>query len=160
MANSGHNGKNESFIGFSYSIGLSFLDQDGIEIDITNTLKPIELHIPRDSNLLNNVYLYVNVSPASLNVSAGSQFLPNALFIYAVNASLHIQIKPNNSNIGYLALVKFGSTPILNATAAIYDYWKFLCPNSADYQHVNDSNGAIDSYYLLFMNMKQVLLIS
>lgn len=77
--------------------------------------------------------------------------------ISSTNASLHIQLKPQNFNLAYLALVRFGQTPILNATVKQYDYWKVLCPNSSDIYSVNDTNiGAIDTFYLIFMNMAQV----
>lgn len=156
MASSGHNGRNESFIGFSYGISLSLLDQYGIEIVVKNSLRPIEMIIPRDSDLFNNDYVYVDVN--SLNISNGSQILPNGILLYATNSSIHIQIKPNNSNSGYLALLKYGSSPILTSEASSYDFWKIFCPNSTDYHQINDpgTGSLLDYYYLLFLNMKQV----
>jgi len=156
MASSGHNGKNESFIGFSYGISLSFLDQYGNEITVKNAIQPIQMYIPRDPSLYNNEYLLVNVS-SNLNISNDSQILPNAIFIYATNASIHIQIQPNNTNIGYLILLKFDSSPILTSTKMSYDFWTLLCPNSTDYYQVNDTcSSVLDSYYLFFLNMAQV----
>lgn len=158
MASSGHNGRNESFIGFSYSIGLSFLDQDGNEIVVNNMREPIEMLIPRDPNLLNNHYLLVNVSDnSSTSISNASQILRNAFVIYPTNASLHIQIKPDNESVGYLTLIKLGSSPILDTLTKMYDFWHILCPNSSDFRQVYDNTtGSLDYYYLIFLSMEQV----
>lgn len=160
MATSGFNGRNETFIGYSYGLSLSFLDQNGNELAIKNTLRPIQVYIPRDPNLLNNDYKYVNVSYYT-NTSNDSQILPNGLYIYATNASLHIQIKPTNSSVGYLVLIKFGSSPILTSSTQIYDNWTVLCPNSTDYYRVNDTTAGntLDEFYLVFFNMQQVCLL-
>lgn len=158
MAASGHNGRNESFIGFSYGMSLSFLDQNGNEIPVKNTLEPIQMFIPRDPNLLDNEYMLVNVSSNSTLVRNNSQILPNAFVVYPTNASLHIQIKPENLSVGYLALVKFGSSPILDSLTKMYDFWQLLCPNSTSdfYQVYDKSTNTTDYFYLIFLDMHQV----
>jgi len=157
MAPSGFNGRNESRTGYSYSLDLSFLDQNGNTIVIENIPQPIEMAIPRDSTLPDNVYLYVNTSTFVINSTL--QILPNSLTITATNASLHIQLKPSNSSIAYLFLLKFGSTPQLgiNSGTDSYDYWTILCPNSSDYVTINDTDTKImDSFYLIFFNQSRV----
>lgn len=157
MALSGHNGRNESLVGYSYGLDLCFLDENGNEIDVHDTLKPIQMYIPRDSNLPYDQYEFVNTS--NFTVTSENQILPNAMRIYGTNASLHIQIKPVNESVAYLILVKFGSTPLLNATTSSYDFWEILCPNSTNSYTVLDSTtGALlDSYYLVFMSQKTVV---
>jgi hypothetical protein len=148
MPNSGHNGNNETSIGLSSSIDLSFYDANGKEISIQNSKTPIEIRLPRD-NASNISYQYVNTSKLSL--SSGSQLLPNSFTIKSNNASIHLQIKPLDLSIGYLVLLKFGYTPILNSNKADYDFFKVLCPNSSDHVTLSD-----DSFYLFFLNSTQV----
>ena len=156
MAASGHNGRNESFIGFSYGISLSFLDQNGNEIVIKNMREPIKMHIPRYPKLIDNEYLFVNVTDNSTKITNSSQIMPNAFIIYPKNASLHVQIKPENTSVGYLTLVKLGSSPILDHLTKLYDFWQILCPNSSDFYQINDTASGLDYYYLMFLSMGQV----
>lgn len=155
MAQSGHNGKNESHIGYSYGLDLSFLDENGNEIVIQNIAKPIEMWIPRANNIPYDNYLHVNTS--NFTILESQQILPNSLNIASTNASLHIQLKPSNINVAYLFLIKFGSSPKLNSTYSSYDFWNALCPNSTSYYTVNDTIAQqMDSFYLIFLNQAQV----
>ena len=80
MAITGHNGDNESFIGFSSSIGLSLYDDSALEIKIqlTNSQPPIDMVIQRDSSISqSHPYQYVNIS--QIQLTTGYFFLPNAL---------------------------------------------------------------------------------
>ncbi len=96
MAVSGHNGNNESLIGMSASIGLSFYDENMNEIEITEASKPIDLTIKRDSNLNEYLFQYVNVTQIQLS----SFYLPNAFNLSENNASIHIEFKPLNWTYG------------------------------------------------------------
>ena len=124
MAVSGHNGKNETLIGMSSSIGLSFYDQNMNEIEITQTQKPIEMIIKRDPYVADYPFQYINISSFQLS----SSFLKNALYLTTNNASIHIEIKHVNFSIGYLLIMKLGYTPILNSTFADYSSFKIFCP--------------------------------
>ena len=131
MASNGHNGDNETFVGFSSAIDLTFYDVDGSRIPIENaTHRPVDMWIARDPRLGNaSSFQYVNAT--NLTVSATLQFLPNSFTVKSNNASIHIHIKPVNANVGYLLLVKLGYTPIVNATYADYDFMKLMCPQSS-----------------------------
>ena len=50
MAMSGHNGKNESHIGMSASISLNLYESNANEIQVTQSLSPIDILIQRDQN--------------------------------------------------------------------------------------------------------------
>ena len=126
MAVSGHNGDNESFIGYSSSIGLSFYDESLNEIKVINSPTPIDITILRDPSLKNAKYQYVNVS--QIKISNGSLFLQNGFYIKEINASVHIEIKPLNLNNSYLIVMKLGSTPIVNSTYTDHDFFKLICP--------------------------------
>jgi hypothetical protein len=127
MAVSGHNGDNESFIGFSSSISLSFYDENLNEIEvISNSPTPIDITILRDSSLKNTQYQYVNAS--QIKISNDSLFLQNGFYIKQINASVHIELKPLSLNVSYLIVMKLGSTPIVNSTYSNHDFLKLICP--------------------------------
>jgi hypothetical protein len=125
MAVSGHNGKNETLIGMSSSIGLSFYDQNMNEIEITQTQKPIEIIIKRDPNMADYSFQYINTTQIELSSSS----LTNAFYLTTKNASIHIELKPVNFTIGYLMVIKLGYTPILNSTFAEFTSFKLFCPS-------------------------------
>ena len=125
MAVSGHNGNNETLIGMSSSIGLSFYDQNMNEIEIKQTPRPIEMIIKRDPNMAIYSFQYINSSSFQLS----SSFLKNAFYLTANSASLHIELKPLNATIGYLLVLKIGYTPILNSTFADFTSFKLFCPS-------------------------------
>jgi len=127
MAVSGHNGDNESFIGFSSSIGLSFYDENINEIDISNAPNPIDIVISRDPSVSQTKYQYVNVS--EIKLTSGSYFLLNGLKIKSANASIHIELKPLNLSIGYLLVMKKGFSPIINSTYSDNDSFRLMCPS-------------------------------
>lgn len=156
MAVSGFNGKNETYIGTSLGLELSFLDQYGKEIPIKNLITPIEIWVPRKSSAEEDKYQYVNTSNVTVNHTL--QIFPNSMNVSSTNASVHIQIMPQDfASVAYLVLVKFGSTPFIARNRSSYDYWKVLCPGSSDIYSVNDTlTGTNDTYYLVFMNMSQV----
>jgi hypothetical protein len=126
MAVSGHNGNNESHIGMSLSIGLSFYDQNMNEIEISDTQTPIDLVIKRDQNLQEYPYQYVNAT----QIKFSSLLLPNAFNLTSKNASIHIELKPLNFTIGYLMAMKLGYTPIINSSFTDLTSFKILCPSN------------------------------
>jgi len=128
MAVSGHNGNNETLIGMSSSLGLSFYDYDSNnEIPITQSLSPIDIILPRDKSVSKYSFQYVNAT--NLEFLDGSFYLQNNLNITTQNASIHIELKPLNESIGYLIVLKLGHLPIINSTFADYTTFKFICPS-------------------------------
>jgi len=128
MAVSGHNGNNETLIGFSTSVGLSFYDENANEIPITQSKTPIDITIQRDVNLPQYSYQYVNAS--QIQLSPGSFYLPNGFNITSSNSSMHIELKPVNMGIAYFLVMKLGYTPIVNASYADYTSFKLMCPSN------------------------------
>ena len=127
MAVSGHNGNNETLIGMSTSVGLSFYDENLEEIKITKSLSPIDILIKRDPNLPEYPYQYVNAT--QIQITKDSYFMPNGFNISYLNTSIHVELKPLNLNIGYLIVMKLGYTPIINYTYLDYDFIKNFCPS-------------------------------
>ena len=129
MAVSGHNGNNETLIGMSSSLGLSFFDYEtNIEIPISQSLSPIDIILPRDKSVIKYSFQYVNAT--NLEFLDGSFYLQNNMNITTQNASLHIELKPLNESISYLIALKLGHLPIINTTYADYSSFKFICPSN------------------------------
>ena len=126
MAINGHNGNNETFIGVSNSIGLTFYDLKSNEIPIVKS--PIDIVIQRDSNLPEINFQYVNST--QIQLSPGSFYLPNAFNLTSTNASIHIELEPLDKNVGYFVALKLGSTPIINSTYSNYDAFQVNCPSN------------------------------
>jgi hypothetical protein len=132
MAVCGHNGDNESFIGFSSSIELSFFDENLNEIEIIDTAKPIDIVIPRDPSVSKHPYQYVNVSQFKLPYD--SFILQNSFNLISTNASIHIELKPLNQSIGYILVFKLGFSPIVNSIQTDYDSFKIFCPSKKSFK--------------------------
>ena len=129
MAASGHNGNNETLIGMSSSLGLSFYDYEtNSEISISQSSSPIDIRMPRDKSVSKYSFQYVNAT--NLDFLDGSFYLQNNMNITTQNASLHIELKPLNESISYLIAVKLGQLPIINTTYADYSSFKFICPSN------------------------------
>ena len=127
MAVSGHNGNNETRVGMSASIGLKFYDDNVNEIEITQSIRPIDILIQRDQNTLNYTFEYVNAT--NIGLLSGLHLLQNSFKIKMNNASIHIEISPLNLTVGYLLVMKLGFMPILNSTSADYTSFKIFCPS-------------------------------
>ena len=132
MAVSGHNGNNETLIGMSTSISLSFFDPETtIEIPISQIKSPIDMIIPRDKSVSNYSFQYVNAT--YLDFLDGSFFLQNTFNITTTNASIHIELMPMNISIGYLIVFKLGHLPIINISYTDFDSFKIICPSKKNY---------------------------
>jgi len=125
------NSLSQSNTNLSRSISLSLFDHFGNEVPFKTTVNhPIELIIPRDPNLV--------IPPMTLqNVTASSTIPHNQLFnlhfINIVNPlpiSVHLEMHPLNTSLGYLFIYKFDSSPILNSSVNQIDGWTLFCPSS------------------------------
>lgn len=125
---SGLNGANESRNGFSQTIGLSFFDSTGRELEISNTSEEIHLWIARDPkytqkmmNKINMSILYdLNYTSINFNQSL-------------INSSIHLEIQPNSNLSSYLVLLnKISKGEKFDDNSEYYDFFKILCQNSTD----------------------------
>ena len=62
MAISGHNGNNETLIGMSNSLGLSFNDLNMNKVEVSLTTTPIDILIKRDLSVQTNSFNYVKTN--------------------------------------------------------------------------------------------------
>jgi hypothetical protein len=130
MASCMHNGNNETKIGLSHSVTITFSDINGNEIHITNSSQMIDIWIPRDINEPIVSPQYVNVTE-QINIYNNSeqQLFPIGFNISALNSSFHIELSPLNNSIGYLVLLKYNMTPRFNSKFQDYDKSKIFCPS-------------------------------
>ena len=131
MAVSGHNGNNETFIGMSSSSDLSLYYANMNEIPISRSKSPIGILIQRDNQQIQYPFQYVNTS--IINAMENSTYLPNSFTIKSMNASIHIELKPLNTNISYLIVLKMGALPIINSSYADYSSFEIFCPSNKDF---------------------------
>ena len=127
MAVSGHNSDNETLIGLSSSIELSFYDDNNNEIEISQSLMSIDIIMERDQSTLNQ-YPFSYVNATSLGFLDNSYFLQNSFKIKMSNVSVSIELKPLNASIGYLLVFQLGFMPIVNATFSKCSSFKLFCP--------------------------------
>ena len=128
MASCAYNGNNETNIGLSQAISISFSDNNGNEIEMNNSSKLIDLWIPRDPNIKKSNFVFVNATKRS-NTTNESQLLPIGITSTFQNSSIHLQILPLNASVGYIVLLKFNMTPRINLTFQDYDSWRMFCPS-------------------------------
>jgi hypothetical protein len=171
MASCVHNGDNETKIALSQSMATTFRDNQGIEIEIKDSSQLIEFWIPRDVNLPDITPYYVNITEQLIhNNSFEKQHLfPIGFSKTGLNSSIHLEISPLNSSIGYLVLLKLNMTPRINSTFQDYTFWKMFCPSGnifslmkyllitlyyfSDLQY---SANLKKQAYLFFMNSKEI----
>ena len=133
MASCGVNGDNETKIGLSQTVSLSFNDASGNELLINNSTELIDIWIPRDLKTPNPIPQYVNIT---FNNRQAGQFFPLGFNVTASNSSIHLEFSPIKSTISYIVLLKFNMTPRINSTFSDYDSWRLFCP-SGKYNNSN-----------------------
>jgi len=102
----------------SRSISFSLFDSDGKEISLDY---PIEIFIPRDPNRI--------LPPMILQNVTSCQQLFNFHYVNIttiLSISIHIEIEPLDSSVGYLLIYKFDKIPQLNEI----DGWTIFCPEN------------------------------
>ena len=130
MAVSGHNGNNETLVGMSSSISLSFYDTSSNLIDVSPSLSSINITIPRDQLIPTlPVYSFVYVNATGFELKIEDYLLLNAFNLTSNNASIHIELVPFNISIGYLIVLKLGFVPIVNSSYADYTSFRVFCPS-------------------------------
>jgi hypothetical protein len=132
MATCVHNGNNETNIGLSQSITISFSNNYENEIEIKDSSQLIDIWIPREMNLLDVHPNIVNLTRIAnnKNISEKQELFTIGLKLETQNSSIHIEISPFDSSVGYLVLLKFNMTPRINSSfGQDYDNWKLFCPS-------------------------------
>jgi hypothetical protein len=124
----GANGDNETYVGNSKQLSLTFYDENKNEIPINNAKSKFEFVIPKDLSASRTSIGYEYVNASNMDLADKNHFLPNAINTTVANISFHLQIKPIERNTSYVVLMKLGQTPVLNSTMQSYDYWEIFHP--------------------------------
>ena len=91
-------------------------------MNIKNTSKPFEIHIPHQKNTLLPSMFYENISLFSNNLQV-KYYSINLTHNLNLSLSLHIDIQPTNLQLSYLFTIRFNDTP-----ENLFDDQKILCP--------------------------------
>ena len=132
MATCVHNWNNETNIGLSQSIAISFSNNHENEIEIKDSAQLIDIWIPREMNFLDVHPNFVNLTGIAnnKNISEKQELFTIGLKLETQNSSIHIEISPFDSSVGYLVFLKFNMTPRINSKfGQDYDNWKLFCPS-------------------------------
>ena len=132
MASCVHNGNNETNIGKSQSISVSFSENNGNEVEIRNSGRLIDIWVSRDVNIPRPNVTYVN-SSEHINNNTESDLFPIGITTSILNSSIHVELLPVNVSVGYLFLLKFNMRPKINETFQSYHHWKLFCPSGKFY---------------------------
>jgi len=124
----------------STTISLSVLDQNGNNVPICTSIDhPIEFIIPRDINMIVSPMVLQNVT--SMNDNHNQVF--NLYFVNITQSnsnltvSLHFEMHPLNTSLGYLLIYRFDDSPQLNSSINQTDGWSLLCPLSEFFSFTN-----------------------
>ena len=97
----------------------------------TNLSQPIEITIPRDQNLPVPSMILQNVTSLSLRPHAQTFNLHFVnLSTLTSSFSIHLQMRPLNSNLSYLLIYAFDRSPRLNTSINDIDGWSLFCCSS------------------------------
>lgn len=113
----------------SKSIALSFYDENQNEKIIQNSSRAFIFSIPKDirQSLPPFVYLTNNSSNGSVT-DQNNLLVLDGFLLNKPNVSIHYQISPNDTEIGYFVALKFGGKPCLNEDIQLFDMWTIFCP--------------------------------
>jgi len=106
----------------------------GTTFSVNNLPSPIEMLIPRDSNLLLPSMIFENITGQNQSTSANNN---RQFTLYYVNVtsptqsltlSATFEFKSNNSQLGFMVIFRFDAIPILNSSMNQTDGYRIFCP--------------------------------
>ncbi len=118
----------------SRSVSISLLDSMGTTFSVNNLPLPIEMLIPRDSNLLLPSMIFENITEQtqSTNANNNRQFTLYYVNVTSPTQSLTLsatfEFKSNNSELGFMVIFRFDAIPILNSSMNQTDGYRVFCP--------------------------------
>ncbi|CAF4251361.1 unnamed protein product, partial [Adineta steineri] len=145
----------QSNINLSTCVSFSILGENENEISVQTDLnRPIEIIIPRDSNLIIPSMILQNVT--SMNSTPHNQLF-NFQYINITSTlpiSVHLEIQPLNSSLAYLFIYKFDQVPQLNSSIKQIDGSQLFCPsgltNESIYHYFLDNQQTFGHQSLIF----------
>lgn len=114
----------------STSMSLSLLDQSGNDVPILASVEhPIEFIIPRDVNVVVSPMVLQNVTSLNGHNRSFNLHFVNITQNSNLTVSLHFEMHPLNTSLGYLLIYKFDGAPQLNSSINQTDGWSLFCPS-------------------------------
>ncbi|UJR10866.1 hypothetical protein I4U23_015053 [Adineta vaga] len=151
----------QSIMNLSNTLFITIFDENGEEIPIntSTTNKTIELFIPRDRNMIVPLMTLQNVTSLVDKLSLNNhQFNLHFINISQTNPnlsiSIHFEIFPLNTSLGYMLIYKFDQIPQLNSSLIFIDDWSMLCPrnlnNDSTFTYFIDNQKSIGHESVIF----------
>ena len=141
-----------SHTNLSTSISFSILDENMNELEITAAAidQPIELIIPRDSNVFLPTMTHQNVT--SLTHFNQSFYLHSINLIRTNNltVSFHLEFLPLNMSLGYFLIYNFDRTPQLNKSIGEMQGWHLFCPLTTTHQFFLNNEQIANAQTIIF----------
>ena len=117
-------------------LSITIIDQTDTELAAhTSVARPIELLIPRDANFNIPSMILQNVTSITNDLIINNRQF-NLHFINItrsnnnISVSVHFEMHPLNTSLGYMLIYKFDGIPQLNSSINRIDGWSLLCPES------------------------------
>jgi hypothetical protein len=117
----------------STTLSLSVLDQNGNNVPIRASIDhPFQFIIPRDINMIVSPMALQNVTTINDNHNQifNLHFVNITQSTSNVTVSLHFEMHPLNTSLGYLLIYRFDNSPQLSSSINQTDGWSLLCPLS------------------------------
>jgi hypothetical protein len=125
------NSRSNANTDLSTLISLSLLDKNGNDLLINASIdEPIELIIPRDSNIIDSSVNWEYVSSPNRTYQSFNLHSVNILRNNKLDVSVHFEIRPVNKILAYWFIYKFDGAPQLDASINLNNEWILFCPES------------------------------
>jgi hypothetical protein len=134
LATAGINGRTQAMISMSRSVSLTIQSSNETVLSLNNLPQPIEIQIPRDTNLLIPPMTLQNVTGLIMLTGANNnrQFALYYVNVTSPTESLTLaaifEFKSANPSLGFLVIYRFDAIPIFNSTINQKDGYKIFCP--------------------------------
>ena len=112
----------------SSTVSLSFFDEGNIteiKVNSSDQDRYFEFYIKKELEKMPSFDL---INHSNITFHSNNQLFLQKLSITGLNVSLHVQIRPEFGEIGYLAVLKYGDMPVLNKNSNKSDVWRLFCP--------------------------------
>jgi hypothetical protein len=95
----------------------------------------LDFWISRDAATATDLPSFQSVNVSSLNMTSSNQLATFTLTLTQLEQSVFVNIKPKDSSVSYLLVLKFGKVPVVTSFSILYDSFKFLCRNKGTLSH-------------------------
>ena len=117
----------------SSSISLSFHDvTNNTEISVSSAdqEKKFEFYIKRSVDFTPEFGI---INSSNIKFPSHNQLFLQNLRLNGQNVSFHMHIMPTNTEVGFLAVLRYEDYPVLSKGVKYFDDWKVFCPKGKEF---------------------------